>query len=131
MGGLGVINPSVEADSVVILSPLISVLVHSTRDSEVSKSSVHSSFIFQGRASLCVVLKLLLFMFNSFSSHHSWLHKGDALCLRYGWTPSLLPFHCVCRASFTVEHALNCKCGGFPAIRHNELWNITPNTCLP
>ena len=37
------------------------------------------------------------------------LHKGafrDALCLRYGWPPPLLPSHCVCGHHFTVEHAI-------------------------
>ena len=56
------------------------------------------------------------------------LHKGafvDALALRYGWTPSRLPTCCVCGASFTVEHALSCPCGGFPSIRHNEIRDLT------
>lgn len=56
------------------------------------------------------------------------LHKGafcDALCLRYGWTPLHLPSHCVCGSNMSIEHALNCKCGGFPSLRHNELRNIT------
>ena len=58
------------------------------------------------------------------------MHKGafrDALCLRYGWTPPHFPSHCTCGSSLTVEHALNCKCGGFPSLRHNELWDITAN----
>ena len=56
------------------------------------------------------------------------LHKGafiDAICLRYGWTPPHLPSHCICGSSFNIDHAMNCKCGGFPSIRHNELRNIT------
>ena len=56
------------------------------------------------------------------------LHKGsfrDALCLRYGWTPSYLPSHCVCGKDFTIEHALSCMCGGFPSIRHNEIRDAT------
>ena len=56
------------------------------------------------------------------------LHKGsfrDALCLRYGWQPCLLPSSCVCGQSFTIEHAMNCLCGGFPSIRRNELCDIT------
>ena len=48
----------------------------------------------------------------------------DALSLRYGWTPLRLPSHCSCGASFTVDHALSCPCGGFPTIRHNELQNM-------
>ena len=56
------------------------------------------------------------------------LHKGDfrdALCLRYGWQPCLLPSSCVCDQSFTVEHARNSPCDGFPSIHHNELRDIT------
>ena len=56
------------------------------------------------------------------------LHKEGfchALCLRYGWRPQLLPTHCVCGQSFSVEHALSCKCGGFPIKRHNELRDLT------
>uniref|UniRef100_A0A1X7TW94 Uncharacterized protein n=1 Tax=Amphimedon queenslandica TaxID=400682 RepID=A0A1X7TW94_AMPQE len=60
--------------------------------------------------------------------HSFALHKGafhDALCLRYGWTPLYLSSHCVCGSSMSIEHALNCKCGGFPSLRHNELQDIT------
>ena len=49
------------------------------------------------------------------------LHKSafrDALSLRYGWSLQSPPFHCTCSHPFSVEHALNCKTGGFPAIRH-------------
>ena len=56
------------------------------------------------------------------------LHKGgfrDALCLRYGWQPSLLPSQCVCSKKFNVEHTLNCPRGGFPSVRHNEVRDIT------
>ena len=62
------------------------------------------------------------------SEHGFDLHKGafrDALCLRYGWQPPLLPAHCVCGKQFSVDHALSCPCGGFPSIRHNEIRNIT------
>ena len=51
------------------------------------------------------------------------LHKSafrDALCLRYGWQPSILPTTCVCGHPFSIDHALNCHMGGFPTIRHNE-----------
>ncbi len=62
------------------------------------------------------------------SEHGFDLHKGafrDALCLRYGWQPPLLPAHCVCGKQFSVDHALSCPCGGFTSIRHNEIRNIT------
>ena len=62
------------------------------------------------------------------TEHGFALHKGafrDALCLRYGWRPPLLPSQCICGKSFTVEHALSCPFGGFPTIRHNEVRDIT------
>ena len=35
-------------------------------------------------------------------------------------------FHpAVCGQSFTIKHAMNCPCGGFPSIRHNELCDNT------
>ena len=61
-------------------------------------------------------------------SHGYHLHKGafrDALCLRYGWDPPALPSTCVCGSPFTINHALNCNCGGFPSLRHNEIRDIT------
>ena len=62
------------------------------------------------------------------SDHGFCLQKGafrDALCLRYGWRPPLLPSNCVCGKLFSVEHALCCPCGGLPIVRHNELRDIT------
>ena len=61
-------------------------------------------------------------------SHGYHLHKGafrDALCLRYGWDPPHLPDSCTCEALFSIDHALNCPCGGFPSLHHNELRDIT------
>ena len=63
-------------------------------------------------------------------SHGFSLHKGafrDAISLRYGWQPSLLPTTCICGKSFTVDHALNCPTGVFPSIRHNEIRDLTVN----
>ena len=56
------------------------------------------------------------------------LHKGafrDALCLRYGWRPALLPQTCQCGIPFDISHALICRYGGFPSQRHNELRDLT------
>ena len=58
------------------------------------------------------------------------LHKGafrDAIALRYGWQPSLVPSSCACGSNFSVEHALSCPKGGFPIIRHNEVRDLTVN----
>ena len=49
----------------------------------------------------------------------------NAICLRYGWRPPLLPSQCVCNKTFSMEHALSCPCGGFPTIHHNEIRDIT------
>ena len=58
------------------------------------------------------------------------LHKSafrDALALRYDWPPSHLPSSCACGASFSTEHALSCPKGGFPSLRHNEIFDLTAN----
>ena len=56
------------------------------------------------------------------------LHKSafqDALALRYGWSPPKLPSKCECGHTFSVDHALSCAKGGFPAHRHNKIRDIT------
>ena len=56
------------------------------------------------------------------------MHKcafRDALALWYGWPLQNPPSHCTCGYPFNVDHALTCKTGGFPAIRHNEVRDIT------
>ena len=58
------------------------------------------------------------------------LRKGafrDAIALRYGWLPSLIPSTCACGSNFSVEHVLSCPKGGFPIIRHNEVRDFTAN----
>jgi len=50
------------------------------------------------------------------------LPKGSfqgALCLRYGWTPPHLPYHCVCSSVFSTEHALSWPCKGLPSLRQS------------
>ena len=54
------------------------------------------------------------------------LHKSafkNALALRYGWMLQNPPSHCSCSQPFSIEHAL--KMGGFPAVRHNDVRDIT------
>ena len=61
-------------------------------------------------------------------NHGFALHKSgfrDALALRYGWTLTNQPSHCNCGQTFSIEHALSCKTGGYPALRHNEVRDIT------
>ena len=45
--------------------------------------------------------------------------------IRYGWSPPRLPSKCECGHAFSVDHALSCTKGGFPAHRHNEIRDIT------
>ena len=48
----------------------------------------------------------------------------DGLSLRYGWSLRNLPSYCSRGQSFSVEHALTCKTGELPAVRHNEVRDI-------
>ncbi|XP_062507224.1 uncharacterized protein LOC134183654, partial [Corticium candelabrum] len=60
--------------------------------------------------------------------HGFHLSKGDfrdALCLRYGWKLSHIPYQCECGESFNIDHSMVCKKGGFPTLRHNEVRDIT------
>ena len=54
----------------------------------------------------------------------------DAFSLRYCWLLQNPPSHCTCSHQFSIEHALTCKTGGFPAIRHNEVCDITSSMFL-
>lgn len=49
----------------------------------------------------------------------------DTIHLRYGIELSRLPSKCACNADFNVEHALNCKKGGFVSTRHNDVRDFT------
>ena len=58
------------------------------------------------------------------------LHKSafcDALCLRFGWMPSLTPINCDCGSQFSVEHAMSYLKGSFPSIRHNKIRDLRAN----
>ena len=48
-----------------------------------------------------------------------------AIFTRYGIPLKRLPSHCPCGGIYSVEHALNCKKGGFISNRHNEIRRIT------
>ena len=57
----------------------------------------------------------------------------DALALRYNRIISNLPSKCPCGEIFNVNHAMNCKKGGFFSIRHDSLRdfeaNLLKNVC--
>ena len=48
----------------------------------------------------------------------------DSLRLRYGLPLQNLPRFCPCGQSFTVEHALSCKKGGFITLRHDAIRDV-------
>ena len=48
----------------------------------------------------------------------------DAVKLRYDWPFDDIPSVCVCGETFTVDHAMICKRGGFVIQRHNELRDL-------
>ena len=48
----------------------------------------------------------------------------DAVKLRYDWRIDDIPSICVCGDTFTVDHAMICKRGGFVIMRHNELRDL-------
>jgi len=51
----------------------------------------------------------------------------DAIHLRYGWNLRILNVlsHCVCGASFTIDHAMVCQHGGLTFVWHNDIRDIT------
>lgn len=58
------------------------------------------------------------------------LHKGDfrdVLCLHYSWSILGLPHKCCCGTVFSIDHAMTWHKGGYPAIRHNEIRDISSN----
>ena len=48
----------------------------------------------------------------------------DAVHFRYDWHIADTPSTCICEDTFTVDHAMVCKQGGFIIHRHNELRDL-------
>ena len=51
----------------------------------------------------------------------------DALSLRYNKSIHDLPSHCPCGETFDINHALNCKRGGFVIMRHDNIRDFEAN----
>ena len=73
---------------------------------------------------------------NGFNFHKQAFR--DALCLRFGWTPTRLAPHCRCGHPFSVSHVFSCPNGAMCSIRRNTIRDITaqlltevyPNICV-
>ena len=58
------------------------------------------------------------------SDHGFTLNKGefrDAVAIRYSHNLRSLPSKCPCGQKYSLDHALNCKRGGFVIMRHNNV----------
>lgn len=51
----------------------------------------------------------------------------DAIAMRYGLPVFGIPDYCACGSNFNVDHAMQCKKGGFISQRHNEIRDLTAN----
>ena len=51
----------------------------------------------------------------------------DCVRLHYGWRLTNIPSTCTCESKMDIQHAMNCKKGGFITIRHNHLRDLTAN----
>ena len=49
----------------------------------------------------------------------------DLIRTRYGWQLDRLPSKCECGSTFSIDHPLICKKGGFVSLRHNQVRNLT------
>ena len=48
----------------------------------------------------------------------------DSVCLRYGWNIPNTPSFCQCKKENNIDHALNCKLGGYVGMRHNRVRDL-------
>ena len=48
----------------------------------------------------------------------------DSICLRYGWNIPNTPSYCQCSKENDIDHALNCKKGGYVSLRHNRVRDL-------
>ena len=48
----------------------------------------------------------------------------DAIALRYRWMVKRLPTNCACSQKFNIDHAMQCKTGGYIHRRHDQLRDL-------
>ena len=64
------------------------------------------------------------------AQHGFALNKGEfrgAIAMRYNWPLQRVPENCACGQTFSIHHALICRCGGFITHRHNQVPDLTAN----
>ena len=69
-------------------------------------------------------------MLSSFPDQGFNLNKReflDTLSLQYGRQLKSTPQHCICGTSFSTDHAMICRHGVLPILRHNDIRDITAN----
>ena len=49
----------------------------------------------------------------------------ELIRILYGWKLDRLPSKCECDSTFSIDHALSCKKGGFVSLTHNQVRNLT------
>ena len=54
----------------------------------------------------------------------------ELIRIRYGWQLDRLPSKCERGSTFSIDHALSCKKGGFLSLRHNQVRNLTANLLI-
>ena len=52
------------------------------------------------------------------------MRRIEELSLRYGWNIPNTPSYCQCKAENDIDHALNCKMGGYVYMRHNRVRDL-------
>ena len=154
LGGLGLINPitSAKAISQQVSAPLVDKVINQDhhmgdsntiqhgikRRAQYTKRTKQNEDARELQGKLPANIQRSMELSQGFSTwltalpikeHGFVLPKAafrDSLALRYGWPFYNSPSHCSCGQQFSVEHAFKaCKTGGFPAVRHNEVRDIT------
>ena len=49
----------------------------------------------------------------------------DLIRIHYGWQLDCLPSKCECHSTFSTDHALSGKIGGFVSLKHIQVRNLT------
>ena len=133
-GGLGVVNPTELSSQYELSCRITESLQHNIKQQVVELGdALHDVYATKKQVQTAAR--------NTIRAHALVLHSSltpekrrfalsktefrDGLHLRYNWHLQRLPSTCTCGSQFTVSHALSCRTGGYPSIRHNEICDVT------